>query len=88
MGRGVEGVRPTACDYVHLRFLPADKGGATVVLDTEEYKEKATQQLSDATTYKALTSDPTPMQSRAIQKTLDRLVLARLYSTGLLSCTG
>ncbi len=44
------------------------------MLDTEECKEKTTQQLSDATTYNVLTSDPTPKQARAIQKTLDRLV--------------
>ncbi len=46
----------------------------TVVLATGEYKEKAIQQLFDATTYKIFTSDPTSKQTRAIQKTLDRLV--------------
>ncbi len=44
------------------------------MLDTEEYKEKAIQQLSEATTYNVLTCDPTPKQTRATQKTLDRLV--------------
>ncbi len=45
------------------------------MLGTEEYKKKAIQQLHDATTYDVLTSDPMPKQNRAIQKTLDRLVL-------------
>ncbi len=44
------------------------------MLDAEEYKKKAFQQRPDATTYDVLTSDPTPKLTRAIQKTLDRLV--------------
>ncbi len=34
----------------NIANLPTDKGGATVVRGTEEYKEKAIQQLPDATT--------------------------------------
>ncbi len=52
----------------NITILPADKGGATFVLGTEEYEEKAIQQLPDATTHHVLTSDPTPKQTRAIQK--------------------
>ncbi len=44
------------------------------MLGTEEYEEKAIHQLPDATTHHVLTSEPTPKQTRAIQKTLDRLV--------------
>ncbi len=33
----------------NITILPADKGGATVVFDTDEYEEMATQQLSDVT---------------------------------------
>ncbi len=58
----------------NITILQADKGGATVVLGTEEYKEKAVQQLPYATTQHVLTSDPTTKQTRAIQKTLDRLM--------------
>ncbi len=43
-------------------------------LTQRQYKEKAIQQLSDATTYDVLTFDPTPKQTRAIQKTLDSVV--------------
>ncbi len=56
----------------NITILPADNGGAIVVLDTEEYKEL--QQLPDATAYAVLTSGPTPKQTRAIQNTLDKLV--------------
>ncbi len=44
------------------------------IMVKEDYKAKALQQLSDAETYAAVTTDPTPKQTRAIQKTLDRLV--------------
>ncbi len=42
----------------NITILQADKGGATVVLGTEEYKEKAIQLLPYATTQHVLTSDP------------------------------
>ncbi len=58
----------------NITIVPADKGGATVIMDKEDYKAKALQQLSDAETYATVTTDPTPKQTRAIQKTLDRLV--------------
>lgn len=38
---------------------PADKGGALVVLDSEEYKEACEQTLSNADFYEELPSDPT-----------------------------
>ncbi len=43
-------------------------------LTQRKHKEKAIQQLSDATLYDFLTSDPTPKQTRAIHKTLDKVV--------------
>lgn len=38
---------------------PADKGGAIVILNAVDYISEAERQLSDATFYKALPSDPT-----------------------------
>ncbi len=58
----------------NITIVPADKGGAPVIMDKEDYKAKALQQLSDAETYTTVTTDPTPKQTRAIQKTLDRIV--------------
>ena len=42
-----------------ITILPADKGRATVVLDSSEYKEKVKIMLSDVKTYEVLPSDPT-----------------------------
>ncbi len=45
-----------------ITILPADKGGATVVLDRGAYMQKAEQQLPDDSTYKPLQCDPTAKQ--------------------------
>ena len=43
----------------NIVIKPADKGGATVVLNTTDYIKEAEKQLSDARFYKELTNDPT-----------------------------
>ncbi len=40
-------------------MLPADKGRATVILNTTEYKTKCQDLLNDIITYKQLKKDPT-----------------------------
>ncbi len=52
-------------------------------MDKADYKEKALQQLSDTETYSFLTTDPKFKQTRAIQKTLGRLMSDEILS-GLL----
>ncbi len=42
-----------------ITILPADKGRAVVVMNTADYKQKATALLSDTTTYQVLKKDPT-----------------------------
>ena len=42
-----------------ITILPADKRKTTVVMDTQEYKDKVSFMLSDKKTYELLTSDPT-----------------------------
>ena len=42
-----------------ITILPADKGRATVILDTEEYKTKMKALLADTETYEVLKKDPT-----------------------------
>ncbi len=54
----------------NITIVPADKGGATKILNKADYKAIALQQLSDAEAYATVTTDPTPKQTRAIQKTL------------------
>ena len=42
-----------------IMIVPADKGRATVVMNTKDYKAKAETLLSDDKTYKKLKSNPT-----------------------------
>ena len=42
----------------NLTILPADKGNATVILNTSDYKQKISSLLQDPT-YRKLTKDPT-----------------------------
>ena len=53
--------------------LPADKGKATVIMDTEEYEKKVREMLSDEKTYSKLNSDPTPKYRKKLVAILDRL---------------
>ncbi len=57
-----------------ITILPADKGGAIIVLDRDAYIQKAEQDLSDDSKYKPLQCDPTAKQVTSIGKTIDRLV--------------
>ena len=49
-----------------ITIVPADKGRATVVMNTEDYKSKANTLLSDTTTYQKLEKDPTPKFSQTL----------------------
>ena len=54
-----------------ITILPADKGKATVIMDTEDYELKVKEMLDDKRTYEALKSDPTPKYKEgARRKTL------------------
>ncbi len=57
-----------------ITILPADKGGATVVLDHDAYIQKAEQPLSDEATNKLLQCDRAAKQVTPSSKTIDRLV--------------
>ena len=56
-----------------ITILPADKGRMMVVMDTEEYKRKAKELLSDTNTYKVLKKDPTAVYLKQLNKTIDDL---------------
>ncbi|KAL0842481.1 hypothetical protein ABMA28_014575 [Loxostege sticticalis] len=60
-----------------LTILRADKGNATVVMDTSDYKLKMAQLLSDENTYKRVKCDQT---NKILKKTSD---LVRKYSEKL-----
>ncbi|XP_072041389.1 uncharacterized protein [Amphiura filiformis] len=56
-----------------ILILPADKGKATVLMDTSEYEEKIQEMLSDERTYEQLPSDPTQRYKRDLVAILSRL---------------
>ncbi|BHF61832.1 hypothetical protein SprV_0100481100 [Sparganum proliferum] len=65
-------------------ILPADKGGATTVLNKTDYTDKMMSLLKDDSTYEPLTADPTKSQNSHIEKTLKRLS-GRKSITGVLA---
>ncbi|XP_072033048.1 uncharacterized protein [Amphiura filiformis] len=56
-----------------ILILPADKGKATVLMDTTEYEDKIHEMLSDERTYEQLPSDPTQRYKRELVAILSRL---------------
>lgn len=59
--------------YKEITILPADKGRATVVLDTDRYEEKVQTMLSDPKTYEKLKKDPTPGYKKKLTTMLTKL---------------
>ncbi|XP_037506744.2 uncharacterized protein LOC119382905 [Rhipicephalus sanguineus] len=57
-------------DNKDIVILPADKGNATVVLDTQDYENKMRLMLEDDRTYVPLNRDPTAKVQRDLQKLL------------------
>ena len=53
-----------------LIIVPADKGRATVVMDRTAYDAKVTDMLSDSSTYKPVTKDPTASLQRQMNARL------------------
>ena len=54
-----------------LVFTKADKGGATVILDVEDYVEKANKELKDNIYYKKISHDPTHEHLKIVNDTID-----------------
>ena len=54
-------------------ILPADKGRCVVIMPTKMYEDKAEELLSDTSTYKKLTKDPTPKYTTKLVNTLKKL---------------
>jgi len=47
--------------------MSADKGRATVVMNTSDYNEKVNDLLNDNTTYKEIRNDPTSVIERKLR---------------------
>lgn len=56
----------------NITILPADKRNATVVMDTDKYKQKVTNMLDDMIYQKV--KDPTPAAKRRVLKEVRELV--------------
>ena len=50
----------------------ADRGGAVIIIDVEDYVKEAEHQLSNKDTYKKLQHDPTPTHTRLTHDTITR----------------
>jgi len=58
-----------------ITILPADKGNATVILNTTDYKQKINTLLEDSS-YSRLTKDPTESTERKATKLLKKSTLS------------
>ena len=56
-----------------IMIPPADKGKATVIMDTGEHEQKVITMLSDDKTYEKLNKDPTPKSQRKLVFIIKRL---------------
>ena len=70
-----------------LIFTKADKGGALVIMDVEDYVKEADRQLNDKKFYKKLPSDPTKMYAECINNSIDQFknegLISELVANGL-----
>ena len=57
-----------------VTILPADKGRATVILNTEDYKQRDNQLLSDTNTYQPIPKDPPTDYKKELKGKLQRLL--------------
>ena len=60
-----------------------DKGGAVVILDTENYIKEVNCQLSNKKNYKTLRTDPTLQHNKMVNDTLDRFKNENILSKKL-----
>ncbi len=71
-----------------LIFTKADKGGALVIMDVNDYIKEADRQLDDTNFYRKLSSDPTKMYAERINSTIERFkeegLITKNVSNGLM----
>ncbi|BHF71881.1 hypothetical protein SprV_0401494200 [Sparganum proliferum] len=64
----------------NIVVVPADKGGATVIMDRIDYVNKANEIFSDVAAYTPLAEDPTKKQAAAIKKKVTELARLKVIS--------
>ena len=67
-------------DRSDIIIKKADKGGAVVIWNTEDYIKEADRQLNDTTSYKKLDTNPTEDNVKKIKSTIDQLKKQELIS--------
>ena len=56
-----------------IMIIPADKGKASLIMDTDEYEQKVITLLSDDKTYEKLNKGPTPKYKRMLVSIIKKL---------------
>ena len=70
-------------DRNDIIITKADKGGAVVIIDVEDYVKEAEHQLSNKDGYKKLQYDPTQTHSRLVNDTITRLKNDKLITENI-----
>ena len=61
----------------------ADKGGAVVIMDVNDYIREAKRQLNEPRNYKVLAKDPTTTNNDLINQTIDRFTKEQLINENI-----
>ena len=60
--------------YIGIIITNADKGGAVVIIDVNDYIREDQRQLNDPMNYKVLAKDPTTTNNNLINQTKEQLI--------------
>ena len=70
-------------DQNDINITKADKGGAVVIIDVEDYVKEAEHQLSNKDAYKKLRYDPTQTHARLVNDTITRFKNDKLITKNI-----
>ena len=66
-----------------IAITDADKGGAVVILDVEDYVKEAEKQLNNRENYRKINYDPTDVNNESIHKVISRFQKENLLSKNI-----
>ena len=66
-----------------IGITDADKGGAVVILDVEDYVKEAERQLNNKENYRKINYDPTTVNNETIHKVISRFQKENLLSKNI-----
>ena len=70
-------------DRNDIIITKADKGGAVVIIDVDDYVKEAEHQLSNKAVYKKLQYDPTQRHTRLVNDTITRFKNDKLITENI-----